>query len=490
MSERNIGQPEPIPANLLPGKDEMNFAELPIAMLTDRECKGQRSIKFEDQVYDKRKRKLIPRKRVIEGSEEYGLPTATDDIVILALIQLTKLKNDFSNPLVDFTRREVIHMLGWADVGKSYLRLNKSLYRIKGVNYFYENAWWDTRLETWTSKAFSILNNVEINDSRSSVGQDGLFHSQIEWNSTVFESLRSGFVRDIDFQQCMKLEHPIALRLYRFLGKRFYQKPEWIFDLKEFADIYLNLGRRYEGGTQISRKLKPALTELENIGFLEPLSEKERFPKKGREWSIRLVKKLATDTAIAGELADTVQVDSENAASPQTQPNSPSLAQELILRGVAASVAAKLVKRHPERIGHQIEFFDWKMAQEPEEIDNPGGYLKRAIEDDYQAPPKFKTKHEIERQSEAKRQVDRKAAEERHQNQKQEAAEQSEHKHMIAYWESLTPEQQTDLQAAADALADPDELASQTGPFKSFGQTIRRQEYIKKLLRNRQTEEA
>ncbi len=37
------------PSSLLrPGKDEMNFAEFPIALLTDRVPKGQKSIKFED----------------------------------------------------------------------------------------------------------------------------------------------------------------------------------------------------------------------------------------------------------------------------------------------------------------------------------------------------------------------------------------------------------------------------------------------------------
>src|SRR5215471_7405567 len=79
-----------------PGKDEMNFAEHPIALLTDRVPKGQRTLIYEDTVYSQRRKKLIPRKRVIEGSQEYGLPTATDDTVVLALIQLTKLKNDFS----------------------------------------------------------------------------------------------------------------------------------------------------------------------------------------------------------------------------------------------------------------------------------------------------------------------------------------------------------------------------------------------------------
>ena len=73
----------------------MNFAEFPIALLTDRVPKGQKTIKFEDQIFDEKRKKLITRRRIIEGSEEYGLPTATDDAVILALIQLTKLKKQF-----------------------------------------------------------------------------------------------------------------------------------------------------------------------------------------------------------------------------------------------------------------------------------------------------------------------------------------------------------------------------------------------------------
>src|SRR3954466_9735008 len=93
-------------AILPPGKDEMNFAEFPIALLTDRVPRGQKSIKFEDQIYDERRKKLITRKRVIEGSAEYGLPTPPDDAVTLGLIQLTKQKGDFASREVEFTRLE------------------------------------------------------------------------------------------------------------------------------------------------------------------------------------------------------------------------------------------------------------------------------------------------------------------------------------------------------------------------------------------------
>jgi hypothetical protein len=87
----------------------------------------------------------------------------------------------------------------------------------------------------------------------------------------------------------VSFEHAISLRIYRFMGKRFHLKPDWTFELKDFAYEHIGLSRNYEGGTQIARKLRPALEELERVGFLEPMADAQRFAKKGRDWSIRLV---------------------------------------------------------------------------------------------------------------------------------------------------------------------------------------------------------
>lgn len=435
-----------------PGKDEMNFAEFPIALLTDRAPKGQTVIKFEDHVYDERKKKLIPRKRLIEGSQEYGLPTATDDRVILALIQLTKQKNDFTRRDIEFSRLELIRMLGWPNEGKNYDRIKLSLLRIKGVNYTYDNAWWDPRQKTWTTRAFNILDNVEINDSRASDGQGGLFPSRITWNEIVFDSFKAGFVRDIDFQLCMRLEHPTALRMYRFLGKRFYHRQDWTFDLKEFAYIHMNLGRNYEGGTQIARKLQPAITELEGIGFLEPLTESERFPKKGREWGVRFIKK--------GRLP-VLPAPSPAAAAPAESATS-SLADELISRGVAKSTAAELVQQHPaETIQAKIEQFDWLMEkQDKRAAKNPPGFLRSSIEKDYAVPRGFVPKAERERLKSEQEAKDRQAEEDRRRRQREELARKAEQKAADDYWAMLTPEQQSQLDDAA--LAEGGDEARQT----------------------------
>jgi hypothetical protein len=469
----NLEDPSDDASLLRPGKDEMNFAEFPIALLTDRVPKGQKTIKFEDKIYDERRKRVITRRRIIEGSKEYGLPTATDDTVILALIQLTKLKGNFSQREVEFSRLELIKMLGWADEGRSYDRIKLSLLRIANVTYNYDNAWWDGRQKTWTTKAFHIIDTVEINDSRTGHGPNGLFPSRIVWNDVVFDSFQAGFLRDIDFHLCMQLEHPTALRMYRYLGKRFYVRPDWVFDLKEFAHDHIGIGRNYEGGTQIARKLKPAISELEEVGFLEPLPERERFIKKGREWSIRFVQKI-----------NPPGLPSLPLSADDTNPDQRYLIAGLSKRGVTAKTAAELVQESPaEFIRQQIEVFDWLMENQHKRLaKNPAGYLVKSILDKYENPKDFVPEDERQRREEAGQARERQASEARRHQQEEKAREQSERQAAIAYWQSLTPEQQVELDAASLALADPETLALEHGPMKRMGKQIRRDSYIRQLL--------
>jgi hypothetical protein len=72
------------------GRDEMNLAEFPVTVLADRAPKGARTLIF----------RVDQGQLTITGSDAYGLPTAPDADVIVALIQLTKLKNDFQKPTV------------------------------------------------------------------------------------------------------------------------------------------------------------------------------------------------------------------------------------------------------------------------------------------------------------------------------------------------------------------------------------------------------
>ena len=128
------------------GRDELNLAEFPITLLSDRVPKGLKTLTFEDQVFDQQAGETVTRKLTVTGSDAYGLPTAVDDEVIVALIQLTKLANNFTD------RDGEVHPIRSPEasrVARRWAQLpphRESLKRWMGVTLYYDKAWWDNEL--------------------------------------------------------------------------------------------------------------------------------------------------------------------------------------------------------------------------------------------------------------------------------------------------------------------------------------------------------
>src|SRR5947209_7667409 len=144
-------------------KDELNLAEFPIAALTDRVPNGQTTLVFEDKL-ERRDHPPIVRRLTIMGTVKHGLPTSTDDEVLVGLIQLTKRRSNFTNAKVTFSRYELIELLGWPQSGASYRRIEEALNRWVGVVLMYENAWWDNAAKSWVDENFHVLDNVTLYD--------------------------------------------------------------------------------------------------------------------------------------------------------------------------------------------------------------------------------------------------------------------------------------------------------------------------------------
>jgi Replication initiator protein A len=433
-------KPSPKPLALL-GRDEMNLAEFPITLLTDRVPKDQKEAIYQDEIYDDRTGLTLSRKLTIQAGN-CGLTTAIDDEVILALIQMTKHKHSFSERKIYFTRLELIKILGWPNTGQSYDRIKTSFDRWTSVYLQYENAWRDNRTKTWKTIGFHIIDNFELNDSRTNGEQLDLIPSFIVWNEVIFDSFQAGYLKPLDYDLCMGLSNSTAKRLYRFLDKRFHHKTDWTFDLKELAHEHIGLSRNYEGTTHLKRKLEPAIDELEKVGVLLPLPDGDRFPRNGRTCKVRLIQK---SPALA--------------SPPQTEPPSdtPPLVAELVKRGVTDATAADLVKRHPaEAIEHQLDVFDWMMDKHDKRIaKSPAGYLVKAIATGYKEPAGFVTRAERQSREEAKRQAEEKAAEARRQEQEQQARNQAMRRNINTYLKQLDQAGRIALEAEALAAASP-----------------------------------
>jgi len=366
-------------------KDELNLAEFPITALTDRIPDGQTTLVFEDRL-EPRDGPPIIRRLTIMGTAKHGLPTSLDDEVLVGLIQLTKRRSNFTDARVSFSRYELIELLGWPQSGQSYRRIEEALHRWVGVVLMYENAWWDNNAKSWVDEQFHVLDNVTLYDrerwrrasARSGKGTQAKAEkpppplSSFRWNEVIFQSFQSGNLKQLDLELYLRLRLPTTKRMYRFLDKRFYRRTRLDFDLRTLACEHIGLSRSH-APSALKRRLKPALEELERLGFLEALDVEERYAyvKRGT-WRIILIR------------------GRHGLSDPGEEPiGEPAvLVEALRERGVAARTAQELIDAHPvHRVQTKIEVFDWLVRNEDKRVaKNPAGYLVASIRADYREP--------------------------------------------------------------------------------------------------------
>jgi len=257
------------------GRDNLNLAELPIALITDKAPRGVHTLIF----------KAEQGQVSVLASGDLGIPTAIDSDVLVGLITIAKRTNDFADPVVNFTRYELLDLLGWKKDGRNYRRVDDSLRRWVGTTLRYENSWYDNANKRKIDASFHILESVTIHDAETK--QPGLPFSTFTWGRAFFDSCRSNYLKKLDIDTYVSLHGAIPRRIFRLMDKRFYVRDTWTFPLREFAFENVGISRNYTD-SKIREVLKPALTELTNIGFLK--SATYASPKRGT-WTIRLVGK-------------------------------------------------------------------------------------------------------------------------------------------------------------------------------------------------------
>lgn len=397
-----VGEAEASTSREAGWKDELNLAEFPIAALSDRIPDGQTTLVFEDRL-EPRDSPPIVRRLTIMGTHKHGLPTSLDDEILVGLIQLTKRRSNFTDARVPFSRYELIELLGWPQSGQSYRRIEEALHRWVGVVLMYENAWWDNTAKSWVDEQFHVLDNVTLYDrerwrktsARAKAGKAGaradkppLPLSSFKWNDVMFQSFQSGNLKQLDLELYLKLRLPTTKRMYRFLDKRFYRRSRLEFDLRTLACEHIGLSRSY-APTELKRRLKPALEELEQVGFLEPISAEDRYIFVSRgTWRIVLVRGRR-DGVPGDDPEPDGGLDGEDA--PDDAPFE--LVAALRARGVTAKAATEMVGAYPaDRIRAKVEVFDWMVRNGDKRVGkNPAGYLVASIRSDYQDPPDFRS---------------------------------------------------------------------------------------------------
>ena len=252
------------------GKDEMNLAEFPFAVLSRKVSSGQKTIEYSDRI-EGGQGELVERRWVVTGSDKYGLPVAIDEEVYIGLMALSK-ENNFERRQVNFTRYGLIKRMGWpVSDGRSYKRIKEALDRLGGVWITAENAFYDSEEKKFVSVGFHIIENYALYEEKPGRGKNQLSlpFSYFRWNEVIWQSLQRGYLKSLDTQFYYTLKTPLSKRLYRFLDKNRFAKQRYDISLAKISNK-LPLKDKYP--SHIKRTLTPAHQELIERGFLKSVA--------------------------------------------------------------------------------------------------------------------------------------------------------------------------------------------------------------------------
>jgi len=135
--ELGITQPN---SNASSGKDELNLAEFPFALLSKHASEGKKTIEF---TYEGRNTdgKRVEYAWVVTGSDKFGLPLAIDEEVYVALMKM--LKDDgFANRTVRFKISQLLKIMRSGTGKADYNRIEQALSRLTGVMIYSKNVFW------------------------------------------------------------------------------------------------------------------------------------------------------------------------------------------------------------------------------------------------------------------------------------------------------------------------------------------------------------
>ena len=274
------------------GRDELNLVDFPIGALTYQQPTGPDGKRLDELVFsvesfDDQVGRIVPRKVTTRTSSRFGFPTPKEEQLLVGLMLLSRLQNNFTNPRVHFLNGELLKLMGWADNGDSRRQLREGLDRLQGVDLKYENSW-STDEGAKYEKEFKtgILDSYELTSLRSGRGRSGE-RSWVQWSAEVFADIQKGNVKELNTSEFFSLQRPVAQRMYRFLDKHLAIQPGFEMELMAFAG-HLGMTATTHVG-KIKERLRPAIAELEALpGFIEAVAVEDRYHRIGRgHWLIR-----------------------------------------------------------------------------------------------------------------------------------------------------------------------------------------------------------
>lgn len=410
--------------------DEFNLATFPVSVLDKKAQRGREPLHFHD-VITVAGRELERHWKVFPHQEE-GFPGPADDDVLMALFELTREQG--GNKKIFFTRYQLCKKLGWPLNTFYYKRIESSFRKLAAVHIEATNAYADQERKKFINMGFTIIQEYKLFDE--SAGREKL--SYVLWSDRIAASISQKLTKTLDASFYFEeLETPLEKRLFRFLDSHFEESLRQLaLNIYDLCYEHLGIARRYGYISQLMQKLESPLQKLVEKGFLVRwrLEGETLFVSRAEEFATRVrlsipysemledigsISPKNSPTKLADAPLSNINTNasgniaSNKIANPNPSANSRasaktnsintniasasvsgsiSLTQDLIARGIEASVANDITTRvvgYEREVLAAIQYFDTEISR-GKKFANPAGLLvsliRKALPAD-QVPP-------------------------------------------------------------------------------------------------------
>jgi hypothetical protein len=396
-------------------KADVNLSRLPFFALARKRSKHLKTELIISEVHGKDRIELLWK---VAANPEYGYPNLFAKRVFRVIEYLLVENGELPVPdYLDFSFYEIAKILGMEPSGKTCAEIKRALLSIlftaietKGAFGYLDNG-----KRKWVEDYFHLYDRVifagETLDNGGIAERNRLYFSK--W---YIRSLNSLYIKPFDFHYWNALKKHIAGRLYEYLSLMSFAtkcKPFRI-DYHRLCKFLPLTAQRYF--SQARQKMKDAHEELIETGFLKKViwqksktdqrkwiliyyfgeKAKAEFKRGFADEAYRPVL-LAVETVGTAEMEGQVESEEVEEAKParkqkQARKELSEMAQQLADRGLTRSVAADLADLFPhEYIQQKIALHD-EMKAAGQLTDNAAGWLRGAIEEDYQLSPQQQQK--------------------------------------------------------------------------------------------------
>lgn len=247
----------------LNGIDEMNLAELPLAVAGRGKKVCHREITL-----------LGQGKITMRSPADIGLPTLEDDTLFVGMLT-TAYRQQFPDK-IKFSARQLFNLVNKTDGVANYRYLSQSIKRMAGSYYEMEYVWYDpvTKRKQEAIEGFHLIDrfflwydhkNEENPEDPEAVKNRECW---IVLGDKIRETTHHNFIKRLNIEYFFhQLKSPLARKLHRILDKWFYRGDEIKIDIFELRDR-LNL-TDYKYPSEVWRKIKSACDELKTTHFLK-----------------------------------------------------------------------------------------------------------------------------------------------------------------------------------------------------------------------------